>query len=251
MKTILIIVLSATSTAWGATALEAYVDLRPSWSAAANELHTENEVGASAKLSETSALGYVQEFRTNLWNGGENFTLKDGYLRGQWDRIAREGNFSLGFEPRLILPTNPAERQAGLRTALRAIAKFAWQFTSAFTLEVWESPIFPWYGQDDDGARANRAFENRLELIPKFSLWGDRISVKTPLIFQAWRNRSFTGTAPWSYLLWVNPEILVTVAEKTSVGVSYYSETFVGTDQASLAEGLRSGVAQFVFQQSF
>ena len=97
----------------------------------------------------------------------------------------------------------------------------------------------------------NRAFENRLELIPKFSLWGDRVSLKTPVIFQLLRNREFPGSPAWGYLVWINPEILITVAEKTSVGLSYYSETFVGTDQASFVEGLRNGVAQFVFQQSF
>ncbi len=254
MKTILIIIFLASAPLRAATVLSGYVDFRPSWTGTKGSVHTENELGAAYSLSETSSLAYVQEFRTNLYQGGDEFALRDGSLRGIWDNLGDTALGRLSFEARAILPTDSSERNAGLRGTLRPIAKLSWEITSSFGLELWESPVMPWYGRDgvdtEDGPAANRAFENRLELIPRFRLFGDKVSLRLPLIYQALRLRPYQQAAAWKHVLWVNPELLVSVAEGTSVGASYYSETFVG-DGADLSAGLKSGVAQLVFQQTF
>ena len=103
------------------------------------------------------------------------FLLRDGYLRARWDRLTEGPAGRLAFEARAYLPTSPDERLAGLVGALRPIAKIGWELTPAFGFEIWESPIVPWYSQPGyetiEGPVMNRAFENRLELIPRLSLW--------------------------------------------------------------------------------
>jgi len=254
MKTIIIIIFLLPSPLWAAgTSLSAYLDVRPSWTGTTGSLHTENEIGAAYALSPTASLGYVQEFRTNLYRGGEAFGLRDGYFKGTWDGAAETALGKLGLEARAILPTDSTERAAGLLGALRPIAKLSWELTGALGLELWESPVLPWYTRDgtdtDEGPTANRAFENRLELVARFTFLADKVSLRLPLIYQAMRLRPYQQAAAWKHALWVNPELLVAVAEGTSIGASYYSASFVG-ENAGFAGGLESGVAQLVLQQT-
>lgn len=251
MKLILIIVCLGSLPAWaGPSALEGHLELRPSWSAARRTFHSENEIGLQLALPEAKLVGYVQEFGTHLAGTEAAFTLRDGYFKAQWDRLSQDGRF--GGEVRAYLPTSPEERRAGFNGALRAIGKVSWEINSILSFEIWESPMLPWYSQagyeTTDGATANRTFDNRLEFIPRLTLGSDRVTLRLPLVYQAIHLREFRSPATWRHLLWINPEVLVAVAEKTFVGVSYYSESFIG-EKASLEQGLLSGTAQLVFHQ--
>lgn len=254
MKLILIIVFTAVSSAQAATVVEGHLDLRPSWSASKGTFHSEDELGADFPFREAASAGYVQEFRTNIQGDENAFTVGDGYLRTRIDKIGSLLAGQLAFEGRLYLPTNAIERTAGLKMALRPIAKLSWEISSTLGFEICESPILPWYGQaggeGSDGPAANRAFENRLELGPRITLLADRLSLRVPLIYQALRLREFQTAAAWRHVLWINPELILALAEKTSVGVSYYSGSFVG-ENASFESGIKTGVMQLVFQQYF
>ncbi len=254
MKLILIIVSALSAQSQAATVLQGHLDLRPSWSASEGTAHSEDELGADLAFTETTSAGYVQEFRTSLSGDETAFTVGDGYLRAQVNQIAELFSGQLAFEGRLYLPTKADERLAGLKAALRPIAKLSWEISNTLGFEVCESPVLPWYeqaGVEKNGTPvANRAFENRLELASRLMLWADRLSLRVPLIYQALRLREFQAAAAWKHVLWINPELILAIAENTSVGASYYSGSFIGED-ASLESGIKTGLMQLVFQQNF
>src|SRR5688500_4913561 len=67
--------------------LEASLDLRPSWAVDKGNFHSENELGAAYSITEDFSLGYVQEFRTNLYNSEQDRGLDlqawDGYAKAE------------------------------------------------------------------------------------------------------------------------------------------------------------------------
>lgn len=235
--------------------LEGSLDVRPSWKSAQGSFHTENEIQAMLKLTQSSSAGYVQEFQTNIYrtgDGGLGAQARDGYFKGEF-----EFEKWLAFEPRLILPTSPSERAAGLNVQLRPIVKLIQNY-EGWGVELWESPVIPFYSkngyQSDGESVSNRVFENRVELAFISTFFKDKLAFKFPVVWQALRHAAFDGNSrydgAWEHWVWINPELIYQVFENTGLGLAFYSDTFTGTGN-SLQSGLSRGVTQVVFQESF
>lgn len=235
--------------------LQGSLDVRPSWTTSKGTFHTEDEVEAFLRIQGASGAGYVQEFQTNLSNAGEGLGLEtvDGYLKG---RLELSRRFEL--EQRVIFPTSAYERQAGLNIGFKSIVKWKEKLLSGWEFEFWESPILPLYskaGFEQDGVlEANRLFENRMDWILSRTFFNEALTFSFSLVWQQIRYRQFEegahNHAVWNSLLWVSPEIIYSIAQNTGIGIAYYSENFVGEGN-SFSEGLRRGVTQAIFQQSF
>ncbi len=261
--------LTASSMLRGSGALSGWFDLRPSWSDSSRRFHSENEAALEYRFKEDRAVGYTQEFRSNLLKGGVDsdrdgfeFELGDGYLWGDVSNILANDleTLTLSWEPRLYLPTMRSGRDSGMVFSTRQYLKLNWDVQEHFALFLWDAPIGYVYsaaGYDgDDGLTANRAFENRIELGARLSLFQDRLTLRLPVILQSVRHRKFVAEATnhdaWTHSVWIHPEIMVQVAAKTSVGLAYYSDSLADEQlaKADLSSGLKRGVIQLVLQQS-
>jgi hypothetical protein len=249
--------------------LGGWIDLRPSWTGSAGTVHAENEAALEYRLGGATSFGYTQEFRSNLLRAGIESTstglelvMGDGYLWGNFAEFARVPGTGITFsyEPRLYLPTARAEQKAGLIFATRQYLKANWRLTSNLDLFLWEIPIgYVYYVEgyeEEDGPVANRSFENRIEAGPRLTLFDEKVVFKMPLVVQSLRHRHYSPDAAndggWAHYVWVNPEILVTVAENTVVGLGYYSDTLMdeSLSRGDVEGGLKRGVVQAIFQQS-
>lgn len=235
--------------------LQGSLDFRPSWTTSKGSLHTENEAALFLQIQKDISAGYVQEFQTNLYHATEGVGLeaKDGYLKGVFTI-----NQYFEVEPRIILPTSLSERTAGLAAAVRPILKGRYAWDSGWVMELWESPVIPFYSKAgwEDGSDfiANRAFENRVEWIVQKNFFGERLTLRIPLIWQQINYRKYQENAlhqdTGESLLWINPELIYALSENTAFGLAYYSDNFVG-EENSFSRGIERGVTQFVFQESF
>lgn len=261
--------LTAVATAPSAATLTGWLDVRPSWSDSEQRFHSENEVALEYRFREDRAIGYVQEFRSNLLKGGNEsdivgfeFLLGNGYFLGDVSNllVSRGQAVTLSWEPRVYLPTPAAERDAGMVLATRQYLKLNWDLSPGLALFFWDAPIGYVYTaggyEGEDGPVANPAFENRIELGAQLSFFQDKISLRLPVVLQSVRHRQFNAEAvnnnAWAHSVWINPEVMVQVAEKTSVGLAYYSDNLADEQlaNADLRAGLSKGVVQLIFQQS-
>ncbi len=247
----------------------ASLDLRPSWSGNEGSMHTENELALEYRPTSSAHIGYTQEFQTNLYNPNTGETdqgvsphLHDGYLRGEFKEIWKNGNgLSFTNEARVYLPTHAGDREAGLVTALRNYFKFNYEVSDMVELAVMDAPILHVYNKagvvDEAGeATANPVIENRLFLVAGLSFFKKSLSLKLPLIVENARHSDFQEGAKfnnsWSHKLWVYPELTYSVGESTAIGMAYYSENLVKDDFSELAlnAGFSKGVFQVILQQS-
>lgn len=255
---------SAPQKAWGG-----WLDLRPSWSGSEQRFHSENELALEYRANRTQTFGYTQEFRSNLLKAGVDsdtngfeFQLWNGYLWGSFDEVLSSagGTLTLAYEPRLYFPTLSTDRDAGLAFATRQYLKLNWEVLPNVSLFLWDAPIAYVYTvggiEDEEGAYANKVFENRVEMGVRMTFFQDALTVKLPLILQSERYRHFLAGAEnddaWAHSLWINPEITYQVAENTTLGVAYYSDTLSNDKltEPDISNGLRKGIFQLVFTQS-
>jgi len=219
--------------------LEASLDLRPSWSTVQGTVHTENEGAMAYWLSPEMSVGYVQEFHTGHLHDGVDFHLGDGYLRGIKTSLFPGVDYTL----RAYLPTKEEERAAGRITALRQHFYLPWAVNNWFTLSFTEVPIVHFFSQDSDpDGKSNARLENRTEWAMEFVLLKEKLRAKLPLIVQHIYHRD----SSWSHALWISPEAIYSVAEKTGVGLAYYSQPL---NHEGFSSGMENGIVQVVFQQ--
>lgn len=218
----------------------ASIDLRPSWASTEGSKHTENELAVEYRPTPSQHVGYTQEFQTNLYNPSTGETnqgitphLHDGYLRGEFKEIWKEGRLSFTNEARVYMPTHAGDRNAGLITALRNYFKFNYEVSEAFELAAMEVPILHVYNKagsisEDGEAAANPVIENRFFLVAGVSFLKKSINLKLPLIVENAKHGDFQERAKfnngWSHKLWVYPEPTYSIAESTAIGLAYYSE---------------------------
>jgi len=246
-----------------------WLDLRPSWSQSERKFHSENELAVEYRPDENRSFGYTQEFRSNLLkagvdseNTGFEFQLWNGYLWGDFSNVLsnRGGTVTLSYEPRVYLPTLSAERDAGLVFATRQYLKLNWELLPNTNLYLHEVPIGYLYTvggiEDEDGSVANKVFENRVELGLRVSFFADVLTFHLPVILQSYRYRHFRAGAEnddgWAHDIWINPEVTVAVAQKTTLGLGYYSDTLANASltEPDISSGLRRGVVQLILTQS-
>ncbi len=251
-----------------ASGLGAWVELRPSWNSSENSMHSENEVGIEYRYHPDRAVGYTQEF---FFRFNQPLDLPqdqyyrtrfgEGYLWGDWAKVMDLGShITLGYEPRLYFPTSGLEQEPGTILSTRQILKVDWEATPIFGLSFYEVPIFFWRNkagyESEDGPIANYSFENRMEFGPQLTLLREALKISVPLVFQARRHNNYQPDASmnntWSYSLWLSPEVIYKLTESTSIGVAYYSDTFIdeGFRQTDVSGGLNKGTFQMVLQQS-
>lgn len=244
----------------------ASLDLRPSWSSTEGSMHTENELAIEYRPTTSAHVGYTQEFQTNLYSPGETNQgvsphLHDGYLRGEFKEIWKNGRLTFTNEARVYLPTHAGDRDAGLVTALRNYFKFNYEASEMVELAAMEVPILHVYNKagsidEAEEATANPVIENRFFLVAGLSFMKKTLNLKLPLIVENARHSDFQEGAKfnngWSHKLWVYPELTYSVGESTSIGMAYYSENLVKDDFSALAlnDGFSKGVFQVILQQS-
>jgi hypothetical protein len=254
-------VLSGTSEATGAAvsarAISAAMDLRPSFAMEKQAFHSENELAVRYAFTGNFSLAYVQEFHTNLSNpttNGIDFRLADGYLRSDIETMwnDRRRDFTLSYQARLYFPTARDVRSAGFNTELRNAFRLGWKFARGWEVALKEIPVVPVYSKAasvvDGDLTANPWFENRMELEVTIPVMRD-LNLKIPIIAQSFRNRDAAGAkfaGQWCHVLWVYPELVYSISERTGLGVGYYSANLIdGTGR-----GFRNGVPQLILQQS-
>ncbi len=246
-----------------------WLDLRPSWTQSEQKFHSENELALEYRPAANRSFGYTQEFRSNLLkagvdseNTGFEFQLWNGYLWGDFSNVLsnRGGTVTLSYEPRIYLPTLSTERDAGLVFSTRQYLKLNWEVLPNTNLYLNEVPIGYLYTvsgiETDDGAAANQVFENRVELGVKVSFFTEMVTLNLPVVLQSHRYRHYQAEAEnndgWAHDIWINPELTVAVAENTTLGIAYYSDTLANASltEPDVSNGLRKGVFQFIFTQS-
>lgn len=244
-----------------------YVDIRPSWRQAQGTFHSENEISAAYRLSPRTNLGYVQEVQSNIYSGagdqnvGLNARLFDGYLKGEVNEIARPwGESELAYEGRIYAPLSAREEGRGHLTSIRNTLKLKQPIWGALSVTLAESPILHFFRNasygPEGGLSANRWFENHARADFELSFFKEQLAVRLPIILQSFVHRTVadaTDSGTWKHWVWINPEILWSIEENTMVGLSYYSEILFAEDlgQSQFGDGLKNGVTQLVFQQSF
>lgn len=230
----------AVQAAPAASTLEASLDLRPSWSSVQGTVHSENEGAFAYWLSPDVSLGYVQEFHTGHLADGVDLHAGDGYVRGQKSQLLPGVDYTL----RVYLPTKLSERDAGRITALRQHFYVPLAVNGWLTLSFTEIPIAHFFSRDTDPeGKSNARLENRTEWAMEFVLLKERLRAKLPLIVQNVYHRD----SSWSHVVWVNPEAIFAIAEKTGVGLAYYSQPL---NQDGFSKAIEHGIFQVVFQQA-
>lgn len=209
--------------------LTAALDLRPSWSPQKSEVRAENEMALAYQVNDQIKLSYVQEFNAP-------FGLKSGYLKTE-NTITKR----LRVENRIFLPTDPAERELTFNGGFRPIVAYTLWGDESRGIELSESVVARWYRE----ALENSSYENRVELVPFYSLFQDRLALKLPLVWQLINNRT-----SWDHLLWINPEVTYAVDEHVRVGVAYYSESFTRPNGMDIISAFQQGTIQMVMQAS-
>ena len=105
----------------------AIFDARPSWTTVDGKWHTEENVELGYKFNADTAVTYMQDFMTNLYNpkargdaAGLNAQLWRGAVRTRFQNILKDSSgLSLSYENRTYLPTMGADRDAGMMAISR------------------------------------------------------------------------------------------------------------------------------------
>ena len=154
-------------------------------------------------------MGYVQEFKAK----GLGIERGDGYARWEW------GFYTLRF----YLPKEDRV------TSLQNRFYFPWALTGHFALSLTEIPIFHVF--------SSLLWENRSEWALEMTFLREKLRARLPLIVQNIRNQDRS----WEHLVWVSPEVIYSIGEKTGLGVAYNNDGMTP---------LKEGAIQLVLQQA-
>ncbi len=213
---------------FAASLYEASVDLRPSWSPKKNDSRFENEFALNYRATENLNLSYVQEFQT------PPFELRDGYFKTEQKLSHR-----IRLETRSILPTNSVEREKPLNFAFRPILTFVLIGEESRSIELSESIVARWYRESLE----NNFFENRMELISKYSFFSEKLLLKLPIVWQSLKRKELV-----EQILWISSEVIYALDESISVGLAFYSENLITENGFRLIGALEEGTVQAVLQ---
>jgi hypothetical protein len=231
---------------------------------------------AGYQFNKDRELGYTQYFNTNVYdpsgkNRGLSPYLQQGFLRytmkNLWQNDAKD--FSISYEPRIYLPTWSSDASKGMILFFRNDITFSKKFTSLFSLNVVEIPIFFAHStrgiQTENVASANPIFENRVYIIPTFN-FTPNLTLSLPIMFHVTRHMNYKPWAKnndgWASFLWVWPELDYQITPKTTIGAAFYNEnsmvasnftgglTLTGTEADGTSQGLSSSIVQLVLRQS-
>ena len=241
-----------------------FIDVRPTWGISKDEAHTENTLALGYDFNPDLHVGAVQYIDTNLVSPGkEGLGVRSTgtLVRAKFNNIWKNSTETTAFhyECRFYLPTTEGLQDEGSITTMRNYLKLSHKVSDTVTLTVMDLPILFFHSQDgfvkDGQAQANKAFENRVYLIADFAL-ASNLSFSLPLFFHQGRHRNFAAGAAnndaWSFYLYSWPELTYRVDEHYSVGLSFYTGSFVQDDLSGfdLVKGFENGSAQFVFNAS-
>lgn len=241
-----------------------FVELRPSWTTSNNEFHTENTLNLGYRISPDVSVDFEQYFNTNLDDPtgqvtGVGLIGTGGFLRARfrnvWTNVSRDLSFN--YEGRIYLPTDDAWSNAGVVTAMRNYFGLSYTAAPGVTLTIQEVPIVFASSRAGTGTDANPAFENRVYLIGSFDIT-DNLNFTVPVMVHATLSRNYApagdASGAWGFTVWTWPELTFAVADKTSVGLSYYSGNLIQSDFTDTNffgpdGGFTKGIAQVVFHQ--
>lgn len=250
------------ATAGGAGQLMGELQLRPSFGYGIGQTKSENIATLGVKLGADTSLDYTQYFNMNVSDptGSTSGGLvgDDGFLRFRlrnvWKNVA--GDLSLDYESRLYMPTNYARIPSGFQTMWRNYVSLTKKITSKVAITVQEIPIFYGFnraGDTGDGIRrpsSSTVFENRVYIIPSWDITS-KLNFSLPILLGMSFKHSIPGALDRSYLAMIWPELMYQVGPKTSIGLSYYSESFVNAQNVvDVSAGLATGTGQLVFAQT-
>lgn len=241
------------------------VELRPSWTSAVGEVHSENWVQLGYQFTRATQVFYRQEFNTNVYNPGASaqglglFATEGSVRLKVKDFYKPSAAAGLSYELRTYLPTLSTKRDAGMITSVRNQLKATQNLGSAFSVSLEEIPILHVYDRPGivgkKGAEANPVFENRVYLTAEVKPMTN-LKLAVPLILNNVRYRAFQEGAKnnngWGHKLWVYPELTYTVTPNTMLGLGYYSDNLVLADfgGTNIGTGLEKGITQLILNAS-
>ncbi len=208
------------------------------------------------QMTPDNSVDYIQYFTTNLYNptGPSQLGLlgEEGFVRGRFNnlQVSPRTGVSVGYEARLYLPTKPAQRKAGLITAMRNYVNFTKVVSPKATVLVQALAATYAYERGASSASgtftANPLVEPRLYVVPMFQLT-PKTTLNFPVMFWATMHHNVPGAdksnrTTFSAAIW--PEVYYMVAPKTQIGVSYYSGNFVDGFQTALTQGTFQAILQ-------
>jgi hypothetical protein len=241
------------------------VDLRPSYYHMTGKWDTENTTELGYMPNPNRLFSYTQYWNTNLYNPkapGSDLGLvaQDGFFRYKMKNIWNSGDktWSLTYDPRIYLPTDPSLRSNGLIAYTRHYLVLSKKISDNVTLSFMEIPFYYGYNragyQTADGKnKANPVYENREYVVLDVSLANGFIDVSLPILLNHQRTRAYLNadnSDRWVHTLWTWPEIDFNVAPHTAIGLSWESDNFIKKDFSGFDfnNGLELGEAQIVMR---
>jgi hypothetical protein len=255
----------------------ATVEIRPTWTiqqktnpGGTNSLRgsvgTENQAELGYQFDRNTILSYRQEVNTNIFDpnsgndaSGLNPVAQDGFLRGRFENLIQtDTGFSLGYEPRVYVPTDPSKRAAGMVGALRNYVKLKQNLSQTVDLSLYEVPILHLYNTAGDQANnvANPTWENRLYLILDVAFLEGKLNFSLPLMLHATKFREYSvgalnnNTTFWK--LWAYPELTYDFTPGFTAGIAYYTDNLVSDNfrWTDIGKGIEKGAAQIILRAS-
>ncbi len=242
------------------------IELRPSYLTTQGEYHAENWVQGGYQFGNGVSLSYRQEFRNNFHDVGRrdnsfDLSADDGFFRGKFGDIWKNGAHSFYYENRVYIPTNHVRRELGMVTAIRNYARYKYNVSKSVQLSLEEMPIVHFYSQN--GGRnpntgrldANPWFENRVSLAAEWTILKD-LKLFFPLVLRQTRFREFARGAKnndvWVHRLYIWPELVFAVNSQINLGLAYQSGDLIAPDfsKSAIDQGFKTGMAQLILSAS-
>jgi hypothetical protein len=227
---------------------------------------TENQAELGYQFNRNTIVTYRQEVNTNIYDpnagadaSGLNPVAQDGFLRGRFENLVQtDTGLSLGYEPRLYVPTDPAKRAAGMVGALRNYVKLKQNLSDTVDLSLYEVPILHLYNTagDQTNNSANPTWENRMYLILDVAFLDGKLNFSLPLMLNTTRTRDFSVGAlnnnATFWKLWAYPELTYDFTSTFTAGVAFYTDNLIGDNfrWADFGKGIEKGAAQIILRAS-
>lgn len=255
--------LETTAPAPGGGKFYGLAELRPSFTTAAGEWHTENTLEAGWQFNKNVRVTYLQWFNTNLApvrgssddGKGMNIVPQDGIFRIKANNLwtSEDKTASFNFQGRAYTPTYAPKRDAGFITTLRSYFTFKKTVANGLVdLIASETPTFHAFTRAGYNNTANPLFENMV--IAEVDLHLTKtLTFSFPFILQNIRHRAFQAGAKfndrWETFAYIWPELDWEVSDHHTLGVAFYSDNLFKDDFSGLTvgTGLEKGVVQFVW----